>query len=266
MLAIVPQQGEARLLLLAEELAPDARTRRRLQRRLDRQRRATNPEHFDERGQVKKRTRGKTRCWQESTGYQKTRRRLATTERKLAAHRRSLHGRLANQIVALGDDIRIEHQSYTAWQRRFGRSVAIRAPGRFVEALKCAVARTGTILLHELSTHQTRLSQWCHGCRTCTKKPLSQRVHQCPHCGLGTQELIQRDLYSAARRESCAYACLGNFGCCETRYFATGILPGRAAGGNAAVRSSWDNEAAVTRPASKSREDDVSASIRADKR
>jgi hypothetical protein len=47
-LAIVPQEGEARLLLLAEEVAPDARARRRLQRRLERQRRANNPEHYDE--------------------------------------------------------------------------------------------------------------------------------------------------------------------------------------------------------------------------
>src|SRR5260370_42107442 len=36
--AIVPEVGPARLLLLAEELAPDARTRRRLQRHLERER------------------------------------------------------------------------------------------------------------------------------------------------------------------------------------------------------------------------------------
>ena len=54
---------------------------------------------------------------------------------------------------------------------------------------------------------------------------VSQRWPSCA-CGIGP---VQRDLYSAARRESRAYARLGNDGCCETRYFATGLLPGRAA-------------------------------------
>src|SRR5713101_6628517 len=85
-LAIVPQAGPARLLLLAEELTPDARTRRRLQRHLERQRRANNPQHYDAQGRIKKRRRGQgRRVWRESHSYQQTRRRLATTERRLAA-------------------------------------------------------------------------------------------------------------------------------------------------------------------------------------
>jgi hypothetical protein len=197
-LAIVPQQGPARLLLLAEELAPDARKRRRLQRHMERQRRANNPEHYDAQGRIKKRRSGQgRRVWRESQSYQKTRRRLAASERKLAAHRRSLHGHLANQIIRLGDDLRIENISYKGWQRCFGRSVGLRAPGRFVDAVKCVVARTRTAQLHEISTFQTRLSQLCHACGTYTRKPLAQRFHRCPHCGLGQQTLIQRDLYSA---------------------------------------------------------------------
>jgi transposase len=196
--AIVPQEGPARLLLLAEELAPDARTRRRLQRHLERQRRANNPQHYDAQGRIKKRRRGQgRRVWQESHSSQQTRRRLARTERRLAAHRRSLHGKLANQIIRLGDDLRIEQVRYKSWQRCFGRSVGLRAPGRFVDAVKCVVARTRTAQLHEIPTFQTRLSQYCHRCGTYTRKPLSQRFHCCPHCGLGSEELIQRDLYSA---------------------------------------------------------------------
>ncbi len=196
-LAIVPQEGQARLLLLAEELAPDARKRRRLQRHLERQRRANNPQHYDAQGRIKKRQGQGRRVWRESHRYQKTRRRLATTERKLAAHRRSLHGRLANEIIRLGDDLRIEQVSYTSWQRCFGRSVGLRAPGRFVDAVKCVVARTRTAQLHEIPTHHTKLSQYCHACGTYTRKPLWQRFHCCPHCGLGSEVLIQRDLYSA---------------------------------------------------------------------
>src|SRR5713101_6099487 len=157
-LAIVPQAGPARLLLLAEELAPDARKRRRLQRHLERQRRANNPQHYDAQGRIKKRDKGqRRRVWRESHRYQQTRQRLATTERKLAAHRRSLHGHLANQIIRLGDDLRIEQVSYKSWQRCFGSSVGLRAPGRFVDAVKCVVARTRTAHLHEIPTFQTRL-------------------------------------------------------------------------------------------------------------
>jgi hypothetical protein len=259
-IAIVSREKEARLTPLCEELKPDAREKRRLVRKLDRQRRANNPQNYDEKGRIKKQGK-RPLTWKNSKGYLAMRRRLAQQERKLASHRKSLHGRLVNEIIRVGNDIRIEKISYISWQKQFGKSVGMRAPGMFIDHLRRTVASTGGTL-QEFATHTTKLSQYCHGCQTYTKKPLSQRWHQCA-CGIGP---VQRDLYSAARRESRAYTCLGDICRYETRYFATGILPGRAASGNAAVRSSWDNEAAVTRPASKSREDDASASTRADKR
>src|SRR6266852_4023118 len=71
-LAIVPEVGPARLLLLAEELAPDARKRRRLQRHLERERRANNPQHYDAQGRIKKRQARGRRGGRESTRYQRT--------------------------------------------------------------------------------------------------------------------------------------------------------------------------------------------------
>src|SRR5215469_8182930 len=85
--AIVPRTGAADLVTFCEELAPDTREKRRLQRKMDRQRRANNPEHYDSRGRIKK---GKKR-WKESKRYQAIRRQHAHAERKLAAHRKSLH-------------------------------------------------------------------------------------------------------------------------------------------------------------------------------
>ena len=114
-IAIVPREAEARLEPLCAELAPDARAIRRLQRRMERQRRAANPEHYDERGRPKKRGKGAPR-WKQSKGYQASRRRKAARERKLAAHRKSLHGRLAHQIVRVGNTIIIEKISYQGWQ------------------------------------------------------------------------------------------------------------------------------------------------------
>src|SRR6266581_4063031 len=68
-IASVPQHGEARLEILGGELVPDEQAIRRLQRKMDRQRRAANPEHYDERGRPKKR--GKQGLhWKQSRGYQ----------------------------------------------------------------------------------------------------------------------------------------------------------------------------------------------------
>jgi hypothetical protein len=99
-IAIVPREAEARLEPLCAELRPDARAIRRLQRQMDRQRRAANPEHYDERGRPRNRGTG-AKGWKQSHSYQVSRRRKAARERRLAAHRKSLHGRLAHQIVAV---------------------------------------------------------------------------------------------------------------------------------------------------------------------
>ena len=161
-----------------------------MQRQMDRQRRANNPEHYDERGRIKRRGKGRL-SWKHSKRYLATRRRKATRERRLAAHRKSLHGRLVHEIVAVGTTIITEKVSYRARPQQFGKSVGLRAPGMCIDLLKRTVARTGGTLL-EVPTRSTKLSQFCHGCGEYTKKPLRQRWHECP-CGVSAQ----RDLYSA---------------------------------------------------------------------
>ena len=190
-IAIVPREAEARLELLCAELKPDVRQLRRLERKLDRQRRAANPDNYDERGRPKKR--GKHGLhWKHSRGYLATRRRKAAKERKLKAYRKSLHGRLVHQIVRLGNTIHLEKISYKGWQQRYGKSVGLRAPGMLIDHLKRTVGSTGGTLI-VVPTRSTKLSQYCHGCGQCVRKPLSLRWHECP-CGIGP---IQRDLYSA---------------------------------------------------------------------
>jgi len=190
-IALVPRVGEASLSVFCSELAPDEQGIRRLQRKMDRQRRAANPDHYDEQGRIKKD--GKKRLhWKTSKGYEQTRRRKAAKERKLAAHRKSLHGQKVHAIVKQGHTVILEKISYKAWQKRYGRSVGLRAPGMFVAFLKRTVASTGGALI-EVPTRNSKLSQWCHGCGACVNKPLSQRWHHCS-CGIGP---IQRDLYAA---------------------------------------------------------------------
>src|SRR5215813_10979434 len=103
-LAIVPREGKADLITFCEELSPDTKKKRRFQRKMERQRRANNPENYDEKGRVKKHRKTRLR-WKESKRYKATRRAHAKAERRLAAHRKSLHGKLAHDVVKAGKQI-----------------------------------------------------------------------------------------------------------------------------------------------------------------
>ena len=177
---------EVRLQELASELEFDALIIRRLQRKMDRSRRANNPDNFNPNGTPKK---GKNK-WNSSKTYLKVRNSKANLERKLAAHRKSLHGELVNDILRTGNVIKLEKLSYKAFQKLFGKSVGKRAPGRFVSHLKSKAERAGSLVV-EIPTYSTKLSQTCQ-CGRVKKKSLSERIHQC-ECGV----IANRDLYSA---------------------------------------------------------------------
>jgi len=185
-LAVVGEEG-AWLAPFCEEVVRKHRTIRRLQRKLDRQRRANNPQNFLPDGRVKP---GPKR-WVKSNRQRQTQDELADLLRREAAHRRTLHGRLANRVLALGRIVKMEKLSYRAFQRQYGRAVSVRAPGKFVSILRRKAESAGGRVI-EFSTRTTKLSQVCHGCGAVRKKPLSLRVHAC-ECGVK----MQRDLYSA---------------------------------------------------------------------
>jgi len=184
-IAIVSEQA-AELKTFCDKLVKRKQYIRRLQRKMDRSRRATNLDNYNENGTTKQ---GK-RLWVRSNRYQKVRAQKSESERKQAAHRKSLHGAMVNQIIRQGDSIKLEKLSYKAFQKMFGRSIAFRAPGMFVEILRRKAANAG-VEIHEFDPRPTRLSQTCV-CGTIEKKPLSQRWHDCA-CGV----LVQRDIFSA---------------------------------------------------------------------
>jgi len=177
---------ESHLKEFASELEFDAARVRRLQRKMDRSRRANNPDNFNANGTAKK---GKKR-WNSSNTYTKIRNSKANLERKLTAHRKSLHGELVNDILRTGDVFKLEKLSYKAFQKLFGKSVGKRAPGMFVSHLKSKAERAGGQVV-EIPTYSTKLSQTCQ-CGRVKKKSLSERIHKC-ECGV----VAQRDLYSA---------------------------------------------------------------------
>jgi hypothetical protein len=160
---------------------------RRAQRHLDRQHRAGSPGCFHPDG-----THKPGRCdWQRSRAAKRTTTGVAEQHRRLAEHRKTLHGALANRLFTHGADVACEKLDYVSWQKNFPRSVRDRAPGLLVEMIRCKAASAGGDRLYEYSTKTTALSQTCL-CGNRKKKPLSQRVHRC-ECGIKEH----RDLFSA---------------------------------------------------------------------
>lgn len=176
----------AKLDLFCRELDSTQREIRIIQRKLDRQRRANNPDNYNPDGTVKK---GKKK-WRNSRRYLKTGSQFANLHRRQAAHRKSLHGKLVNDILRRGNTIYLEKVSYKGWQKLFGKSINYRAPAMFVAELTRKAETAGGSVI-EFPTTSTALSQMCQ-CDRKVKKKLSARWHNCT-CGVSAQ----RDLYSA---------------------------------------------------------------------
>src|SRR5258706_7452656 len=177
---------DALLQPFCPEVVPDAKALRRLERQLDRQRRANNPANYDAKGRVKP---GKKR-WKVSKRQRQVQARRREVYRKLAATRKRSHGQLAHRLLIVGNTFQLEPLSYRAWQRSYGKSVQLCAPGMFVERLsRLAESAGGTIV--PINPWRARLSQTCH-CGRIKKKTRSERWHTCP-CGASAQ----RDLFSA---------------------------------------------------------------------
>jgi len=178
----------ANLVRLAPSVEQPWKEIRRLQRRLDRSRRATNPDCFNADGTWK----GGAKFTVRSKRYEAARKELAETERVLAERRRRDHGRLCNHVLAQGNIIQAESLSYKAFQRAFGRSVKVRAPGSLVTQLARKAESAGGKLVG-LDTWKLRLSQFDHLTATYQKKQRNDRWHL---LGDGSG-MVQRDIYSA---------------------------------------------------------------------
>ena len=199
-IAIVSKQKKyAKLCVFADELNPQKKKRKKIQRKIARRLRQGNPEAYQENSWVKKdkhwqKKQGKSikgkRATKRSKSLQKAFDQLSDISRRQAAHRKAQHGKLANEILQKGNHIKTEKLSYKAFQRLFGSSVGLRAPGMFIETLRRKAENAGG-KVEDINTYHTKLSQACH-CGRYEKKKLSERWQKCP-CGVEAQ----RDLYSA---------------------------------------------------------------------
>lgn len=196
--------NDVKLLLLAPSVENIEKQKRVLQRKLDRQRRANNPHKYEEDGTIKKDNKEK---WVWSKNYLKTRQQLAELQRKMADKRKQDHQRLANGVITLGHHIRVEKMNFKALQakaketkvgtngkyrkkKRFGKSIANRAPSLFLNILNQKLQYEGYSLQY-IDTFSVKASQYDHQNDDYNKKTLSQRWHEIDG------RRVQRDLYSA---------------------------------------------------------------------
>ncbi|CAM4182549.1 RNA-guided endonuclease TnpB family protein [Bacillus manliponensis] len=197
-------ENKVELCELAPECHVDEAELRRIQRKMERSKRATNPNHFNENGTVKK----GEKTWNFSNRYKKLLKKRKEQYRKIAVWRKMSHEKLANDLLALGSDIRVETMRFQSLQKRakkttrhkkngkmnskkrFGKSIASRAPAMLLTIIDRKLGYQGRSI-KKIDTYATKASQFNHLTREYAKKPLSERWHD-----VG-EFRIQRDLYSA---------------------------------------------------------------------
>jgi len=171
-----------------EKIKPLQREKRRLQRKLDRSRRATNPCNFHPNGVVKK----GCRKWVRSNNYMKTLFKLKEMERKLAAKRKIEHNKTANVVLSMGDNVFCEKINFKGLQKSiFGKRIGFKAPSMFLTILNNKLAYQNKSIQY-INTWTAKASQYDPHSDTYAKKRLSERFHT-----TGDGKIIQRDCFSA---------------------------------------------------------------------
>jgi hypothetical protein len=179
--------------------------KKRLKRKLERSRRNMNPSNYDEKGRIIK---GK-KVWKHSHRYRKCKKQLKELYRKQSLYRKFSHQFDANRILSLGNTFFIEEMNFKALQKRskkteisektgkykkkkrFGKSIAHKAPAMFVHVLERKVLQAGGTF-KKVQTTKFKASQYDHKSNQYNKKELKERWHSFDD---GTK--VQRDLYSA---------------------------------------------------------------------
>ena len=205
-----------------EELAPKAKEYDKriykLQRKMDRSKRALNPNKYNKNGTINEQNKDR---WVYSNTYHKNRKKLKTLFRKKSAYIKQDHEERCNRYLEDSNTFLIERMAYAGLQKRvketvrqdkttpivqkdgsvkevhkykkkkrFGKSLNNRAPALFLAILKRKCEQYGGSYM-EVNTATFKASQYNHVTDTYERIPLSQRDKQ-----IGDYT-VQRDLYSA---------------------------------------------------------------------
>lgn len=136
---------------LAEGIALDEKEKARIERKMDRSKRASNPDKIEDNGSFKKLEKGER--WSFSNNYRRLRDKKRDIHRKIVAKRVISHNLLANQILALGDKFIVENNNIKSWQhrkqnteinvngkfktkKRYGKSISNHSPSAFISILE----------------------------------------------------------------------------------------------------------------------------------
>lgn len=203
----ISSESDVKILELADKVQNIENQKRLLLRKMDRSKRATNPNNFNEDGTIKKQGNKKV-TWNKSNHYIKYQNQLKELYRKQADIRKYQHECLANYIISLGNNVFIEPMNFSGLQKRstkteisektgkfkkkkrFGKSLANRAPAMLTTIIDRKLKYFDTMLF-EINTYKAKASQFNHFDGTYNKKSLSQRWNDFD----GIK--IQRDMYSA---------------------------------------------------------------------
>lgn len=202
----ISSQSDVKILELADRIQNIEDQKKKLLRKIDRSRRATNPENYNEDGTIKKHGNKKV-LWNQSNHCIKYQNKLKELYRKQADIRKYQHECLANYIISLGNKVYVEKMNFAGLQKRakktekndkgrfkrkkrFGKSLANKAPSMLLTIIDRKLRYYGEKLI-EINTSEARASQFNHFDGTYKKKSLSQRWNDFD--GLK----IQRDMYSA---------------------------------------------------------------------
>ena len=185
----------------------------RLSRKIDRSRRANNPQNFNEDGTIK---RGIKLVWNDSKRYKELRRELAELRRKQAAIRKQQHIECANTLLKEGDTFIVENNQISGWttrvketkvnektgkiqkKKRFGKSVANHAPSMFVSILENKVKSLGGEVV-KVDT-KNAASQYDFTDGSFTKHELKER-----NVTLSNGDTHQRDMLAAFNLQHLKY-------------------------------------------------------------
>lgn len=197
---------EVALKELADKVNNIEQKKRVLQRKLDRSRRATNPDNYAPDGTIR---RGVKLTRNKSRKYLKCQKELAYIQRQQADIRKRQHNELANHLLLLGDRFYVEDMEWPALthrakkteisektgkikrKKRFGKSVGNKAPATLIGLLDLKLKSRGLAGVIRVDT-RVRASQYNHLSDDYRKKELRDRWNDMPD-----GRHIQRDLYSA---------------------------------------------------------------------
>ena len=202
----ISSKTDVKIFELADRVQNIENQKQKLLRKMDRSRRATNPNNYNADGTIKNQGSKKV-VWNKSNHYIKYQNELKELYRKQADIRKYQHECLANYIVSLGNKVYVEKMNFVGLQKRakntekndkgkfkrkkrFGKSLANKAPSMLLTIIDRKLKYFGEELV-EINTYESKASQFNHFDGTYTKKSLSQRWNDFD--GIN----VQRDMYSA---------------------------------------------------------------------